>query len=194
MSDLRELLRRIGNERSFTEKSGTPDGKSTLLLLTCIDLRYPSLILNLMEAEGFHKRYDQVALAGAGLAAVIDFPPHPKPHWQQTFIEHVSISSILHSISTVLVMDHRDCGAFRAFGLLKQEPPPSEPDQLREFLIREKETHRQTFCKTAAFIKQHFPQLEVEGILLPKEVEEHKLSEGDPCKLPPVPYEDLLCD
>jgi hypothetical protein len=46
--------------------------KKTLLLLTCIDLRYPSVIHAKMEPK-FHKLYDHVCLAGAGLSPVIDF-------------------------------------------------------------------------------------------------------------------------
>src|SRR5262245_39424462 len=132
MPDLAEFLERNAAKWGRAKALDATGEKKTLLLLTCIDLRYPSVILNLMEAKGYHKLYDQVALAGAGLAAVVDFPPHPKPHWQQTFVEHVAISSILHKISAVWIMDHRDCGAYRSFGLLGTEPSDSE--QLKEFL------------------------------------------------------------
>ena len=52
------------------QKAETTD--KTLLLLTCIDLRYPDVIHSRMEPK-FHKLYDHVCLAGAGLAPVVDF-------------------------------------------------------------------------------------------------------------------------
>lgn len=75
---------------NLLSKDGT-SSKKTLLLLTCIDLRYASIIHAKMEPQ-FHKLYDHVCLAGAGLSPVIDFGPDRKPHWQQTFLEHVAIS------------------------------------------------------------------------------------------------------
>ena len=76
-----------------------------ILLVTCIDLRYPGVIHKQMETavDGyFHKRYDQLSLSGAGLACVVDFPPSPKPAWRQTFIDQVSISIKLHQIRAVI--------------------------------------------------------------------------------------------
>lgn len=136
----------------------------TLLLLTCIDLRYPAVIHSRMEPK-FHKLYDHVCLAGAGLAPVIDFGADRKPHWEQAFLEHVAISVALHSISKVFVMDHRDCGAYRKFGLLTKEDNDT---------AKEKTVHFQQMKRLKALLKKEFPKLEFHGILLPIEPEHDK--------------------
>jgi hypothetical protein len=144
-------------ERVKLWESDANSNKKTLLLLTCIDLRYPSVIHAKMEPR-FHKLYDTVSLAGAGLSPIIDFGPDRKPHWQQTFLEHVSISYELHNISRVLVMDHRDCGAFQKFGLLD----PSDTDTERE-----KQVHVEQALRLQSLLKGEFPMLDFNYLLLP---------------------------
>jgi carbonic anhydrase len=136
----------------------------TMLLLTCIDLRYPDVIHSRMEPK-FHKLYDHVCLAGAGLAPVVDFGADRKPHWEQTFLEHVAVSIALHSISKVIVMDHRDCGAYRKFGLLTKDDNGT---------AKEKTVHFQQMKRLKTLLKKEFPQLEFYGILLPIEPEHDK--------------------
>jgi len=57
--------------------------------------------------------YDQVSLAGASLAAVSDkFPSSNAAFW-----DHIGIAKTLHHIKKVIVVDHRDCGAYKvSFG------------------------------------------------------------------------------
>lgn len=144
------------------QKAETTD--KTLLLLTCIDLRYPDVIHSRMEPK-FHKLYDHVCLAGAGLAPVVDFGADRKPHWEQTFLEHVAISIALHSITKVVVMDHRDCGAYRKFGLLTKDDNGT---------TKEKTVHFQQMKRLKTLLKKEFPDLEFHGILLPIEPEHDK--------------------
>ena len=151
-SDQAQLIKAVRTEA---------ESNKTLLLLTCIDLRYPDVIHKRMESK-FHKRYDHVCLAGAGLAPVVDFGADRKPHWQQTFLEHVAISVALHSISTVMVMDHRDCGAYRKFGLLSQSESETP---------KEKSVHFQQMRRLKVLLKQEFPKLNFRGVLLPIEPE-----------------------
>ena len=133
----------------------------TLLLLTCIDLRYPDVIHARMEPK-FHKLYDHVCLAGAGLAPVFDFGADRKPHWEQTFLEHVAISIALHKITKVLVMDHCDCGAYRKFGLLTTEDNGT---------LKEKTVHSEQMKRLKKLLKKEFPDLKFHSILLPIEPE-----------------------
>lgn len=153
--------------------------KKTLLLLTCIDLRYASIIHAKMEPK-FHKLYDHVCLAGAGLSPVIDFGPDRKPHWQQTFLEHVAISLALHSISRVLVMDHRDCGAYRKFGLLTKEDTDTD---------KETNVHQQQANRLRDLLKKEFPTLKFKYLLLPNVPHDYK-SKMD--KLPDLEVEALV--
>lgn len=153
--------------------------QKTFLLLSCIDLRYPSIIHAKLEPR-FHKLYDHVCLAGAGLSPVIDFGPDRKPHWQQTFLEHVAISSALHSIARVLVMDHRDCGAYRKFGLLQE----SDTDTAKE-----KNVHREQAKRLQKLMKSEFPTLGFNYLLLPNVPHDYKSSMK---KLPDVEVESLI--
>jgi hypothetical protein len=152
------------------EATGVGDPK--FLLISCIDLRYPGLIHSKLESYGaksgdygyFHKRYDQVCLAGAGLAAVIDFPPHPKPNWSSTFVEQVAISKKLHSIVAVVVLEHRTCGAYKEFGLLNDSSTDEE----------EKQVHHEQVLRMEKLLRDKGLSIPVYSYLLPKEAEHDK--------------------
>ena len=88
-------------------------GSAEALALTCIDFRLVDDGIRFLDSLHLTKEYDQVALAGASLAAV-----SPKfPSSNAAFWDHVDIAKSLHHIKKIVVLDHRDCGAFKvAFG------------------------------------------------------------------------------
>ena len=63
-----------------------------VLLLTCIDFRFFAKVAGHMDAAGLRGKYDHVIVAGAELGPVIDFPPDPRLHWQQFFLEHLALA------------------------------------------------------------------------------------------------------
>lgn len=83
------------------------------LALTCIDYRLVNDGMRFFDSMHLTKNYDQVALAGASLAAV-----SPKfPSSNAAFWDHVNIAKQLHHVKKVIFLDHRDCGAYKvAFG------------------------------------------------------------------------------
>lgn len=85
----------------------------TALAITCIDYRLVDDAVTFFNGRHMAKDYDQVSLAGASLAAV-----SPKfPSSNAAFWDHIGIAKQLHHIRKVVVVDHRDCGAFKvAFG------------------------------------------------------------------------------
>jgi carbonic anhydrase len=85
----------------------------TALAITCIDYRLVDDAVRFFDAKHMTNDYDQVSLAGASLAAVSDkFPSSNAAFW-----DHIGIAKQLHHIRRVIVVDHRDCGAFKvAFG------------------------------------------------------------------------------
>ena len=93
------------------------------LLLSCIDYRLVDDVSAYMDGAGMKGKYDQVALAGAALAAV-----SPKfPYWNKTFWQHLQVAIDLHRIHQVMVIDHRDCGAFHvAYGTDFGKDPAAE--------------------------------------------------------------------
>lgn len=83
------------------------------LAFSCIDYRLVDDGVKFFDADIKPKDYDLLALAGASLGAV-----SPKfPSSNAAFWDHVGIAKSLHHIKKVVVLDHRDCGAYKvAFG------------------------------------------------------------------------------
>src|SRR5579863_727483 len=86
-------------------------GAADALLLNCIDYRLTDKVTDYMAGRGLKEKYDQVILAGASLGAVTS----RYPDWGKTFREHLDIAIQLHGVGRVIVIDHRDCGAYREF-------------------------------------------------------------------------------
>ena len=81
----------------------------TALAITCIDYRLVDDAVRFFDAKKMTNDYDQVSLAGASLAAVSDkFPSSNAAFW-----DHIAIAKQLHSIKKVVLLDHRDCGAYK---------------------------------------------------------------------------------
>jgi len=84
-------------------------GGTDALLLNCIDYRLTGATTQYMAKHGMAGKYDQIVLAGAALGAKND----KFPDWGQTFWEHVQVALDLHHIHKIVIIDHRDCGAYK---------------------------------------------------------------------------------
>jgi carbonic anhydrase len=84
-------------------------GQADALLLSCMDYRLLDAIGRYMNARGLAQKYDHFILAGASLGAVTD----KYPDWNRAFWEHLGVAIDLHGIHKVIVVDHRDCGAYK---------------------------------------------------------------------------------
>ncbi|HUO93231.1 MAG TPA: carbonic anhydrase [Rhizomicrobium sp.] len=122
------------------------------LALTCIDYRLVEAGVRFVNGLGLTKDFDQVALAGASLAAVSDkFPSSNKAFW-----DHVDIARSLHHVKRLIVVDHRDCGAYKvAFGPDFAPKPPEEDAQ-----------HKTVMEKLKAQLATKHPELTSEYYLL----------------------------
>ncbi len=147
-TDLREYLSKNIPAKT-SEAAGVP-----ILLLTCMDSRYPQRIIDTMDNLGWRGKYDQLILAGASLGVV------HKKEWQQTFMDQLGFAIEHHHVSEVFILDHRDCGAYKYFlGVTPEDP------------AKEKQAHLDV-CKAAVqVILEKFPQLrgEIRCSLLPIE-------------------------
>ncbi len=122
------------------------------LLLSCMDFRLMDDIERYMSGRGLRDKYDHVVLAGASLGAITD----KYPAWNKTFWEHLDIAISLHSIHTVIVMDHRDCGAYKVIlGAEHAKDPKTEKD-----------SHATQLKKLRAMINAKYPKLKVETLLM----------------------------
>ncbi|HEY7991784.1 MAG TPA: carbonic anhydrase [Stellaceae bacterium] len=79
------------------------------LLLSCMDYRLTGKVADYMTGQGMAEKYDHVILAGASLGAVT----HKFRDWGKTFRQHLDVAIDLHHIHEVIVLDHRDCGAYK---------------------------------------------------------------------------------
>ena len=119
-----------------------------MLLLTCMDFRLENEVLAHMDGRNLRDKYDRVALAGASLAAVTK----AYPEWGLAFWSHLDVALKLHEIKKVMVIDHRDCGAYRTIlGAEAVATPEMELD-----------VHRTTLQEVRRRIRTKFPQLDVE--------------------------------
>lgn len=122
------------------------------LLLSCMDYRLMDDVERYMSGRGLRDKYDHIVLAGASLGAVTD----KYPAWNQTFWEHLDIAIKLHDIKSVIVMDHRDCGAYK---VILGAAPVANP-------AIEKDTHAVQLKKLKGLINKKYPKLSVEMLLM----------------------------
>ncbi len=137
---------------AFPIRDVNAGGGTDALLLSCMDYRLMDNVESYMSSRGMRDKYDHVILAGASLGALTD----KYPAWNQTFWEHLAIAIQLHSIHTVMVMDHRDCGAYKV--ILGSE-------HIRD-AATEKEAHAVQLKKLAGMIREKHPSLKVELLLM----------------------------
>jgi hypothetical protein len=122
------------------------------LALTCIDYRLVNDGMRFFDGMHLTKNYDQVALAGASLAAV-----SPKfPSSNAAFWDHVNIAKQLHHVRKVIFLDHRDCGAYKvAFG--KEFAAARNPETAQ---------HKTVMLQAKEMLAQKHPDLGCEGYLM----------------------------
>ncbi len=105
-----------------------------------------------MAGRSLTDKYDHLILAGAALGALT-----PKfPSWGQTFWEHLGIAITLHQIPKVIVLDHRDCGAYKVLlGAAHMKDPATETAAHAKYLRGLKQQ-----------IAKRHPKLETEMLLM----------------------------
>jgi hypothetical protein len=127
-------------------------GQTEALLLTCMDFRLVDDTARYMASRGLTDKYDHIILAGAALGALTD----KFPAWNQTFWDHVGVAIDLHKIHKVLVLDHRDCGAYK---VILGEDFAKEP-------TKETAIHATQLKRLGKMIQEKYPALEVELLLM----------------------------
>ena len=122
------------------------------MLLACIDPRFPEPTIRYMERRHMVGKYSQFIFAGASIGVVA---PAFKD-WAQAFWENLAASMEIHSISKVIAMNHRDCGAAKiAYG--------EENVANRQI---ETETHKAALMEFRKQVNERQPKLAVETGLM----------------------------
>ena len=127
-------------------------GGTDALLLSCMDYRLMDDVERSMSKRGMTDKYDHVVLAGAALGAITD----KFPAWNKTFWDHLDIAIKLHNVHKVIVMDHRDCGAFK---VILGEDFAKDP-------ARETGVHTVQLQSLRSMVKAKYPKLDVELLLM----------------------------
>jgi hypothetical protein len=127
-------------------------GGTDALLLNCIDYRLTGATTQFMDKHGMAGKYDQIVLAGAALGAKND----KFPDWGKTFRDHVQVALDLHHIHKIVIIDHRDCGAYK---VILGEDLASNPK-------KELEVHAKQMHSLKDDIAKKYPQLGVEMYLM----------------------------
>lgn len=127
-------------------------GGTDALLLNCIDYRLTGATTQYMAGRQMAGKYDQIVLAGAALGAKND----KFPDWGKTFWDHVQVAIDLHHIQKVVIIDHRDCGAYRV--ILGKDLAANPKEEL--------EVHATQMRSLKADIAKKFPNLQVEMLLM----------------------------
>ena len=136
----------------FMPLAARASGSIEALLVSCMDYRLIDDIVRYMDGRKLANQYDHVILAGASLGALTD----KKPEWGKVFWDHVQVAKDLHHIKKVMIMDHRDCGAYKVF-----LGADFKCDQAGETSV-----HAEQLRKLAGLVKTNHPDLEVELMLM----------------------------
>ncbi|HBV58206.1 MAG TPA: hypothetical protein DEB73_03025 [Candidatus Magasanikbacteria bacterium] len=118
------------------------------LILHCIDFRFHESIKNWLKEKGLTNNCDIVSLAGASKGLIT--PKNPAE--PEIILRQIEISSNLHKISQVILMNHTDCGAYGG----------------RDAFVTSEDEHSQhvgDMQKAKKLILKKFPELEVKIIL-----------------------------
>lgn len=127
-------------------------GHAKALLLSCMDYRLVDDLVVFMNAKGLKDDYDHVVLAGASLGVMSD----KFADWHKTFWEHLDVAIKLHHVEEVVVIDHRDCGAYKiALGAEAVATPEQETA-----------VHTATLAAFAAEVHARHPDLKVGTFLM----------------------------
>lgn len=117
-----------------------------------MDFRLTDDIVKYMDGRGMTDKYDHVVLAGASLGALTG----KFTEWGKTFRDHLQIAIDLHQIHQVIIMDHRDCGAYKT---ILGEDFAKDP-------ANETKVHLENLVALAAEIQILHPDLKIETLLM----------------------------
>lgn len=137
---------------ALTYQPSRAAGHTEALVLSCMDYRLVDDTEHYFAERGMRDKYDHIALAGASLGAVTD----KYPAWNQTFWDHLGVAIQLHNIMKVIVLDHRDCGAYK---VIIGEDFGKTPE-------KETTVHTVQLNKLMQQINAKYPSLEVELLLM----------------------------
>ena len=120
--------------------------KYEAMVLSCIDPRFQPKVFKYLKAKELTGKYSSFTIAGAAIGVT-----HRKfKKWHPTFWENLSTSIKLHKISSLIVINHNDCGAAKIVNGKKKFN-----------LSVENKIHKESFIKIKKELKKKYPNLKV---------------------------------
>ena len=116
------------------------------MVLSCIDPRFQPKVFKYLKAKELTGKYSSFTIAGAAIGVT-----HRKfKKWHSTFWENLSTSIKLHKISSLIVINHNDCGAAKIVN-----------GEKKFNLTIENTIHKESFFKIKKKLKKKYPDLKI---------------------------------
>ena len=116
------------------------------MVVSCIDPRFQSKVFNYLKRKKLTGKYSSFTIAGGGIGVTAK----KFKKWHSTFWENLSTSIKLHKISSLIVINHNDCGAAKIVNGKKKFN-----------LSVENKIHKESFIKIKKELKKKYPNLKV---------------------------------
>ena len=120
--------------------------KYKAMVLSCIDPRIQSKVFNYLKRKKLTGKYSSFTIAGGGIGVTAN----RFKKWHSTFWENLATSIKLHKITSLIVINHNDCGAAKIVNGKKKFN-----------LSVENTIHKESFIKIKKELKKKYPNLKV---------------------------------
>ena len=116
------------------------------MVLSCIDPRFQSKVFNYLKRKKLTGKYSSFTIAGGGIGVTAN----RFKKWHSTFWDNLATSIKLHKITSLIVINHNDCGAAKIVNGKKKFN-----------LSVENTIHKESFIKIKKELKKKYPSLKV---------------------------------
>ena len=120
--------------------------KYKAMVLSCIDPRFQSKVFNYLRRKKLTGKYSSFTISGGGTGVTAN----KFKKWHSTFWENLATSIKLHKITSLIVINHNDCGAAKIVNGKKKFN-----------LSVENTIHKKSFIKIKKELKKKYPSLKV---------------------------------
>ena len=120
--------------------------KYKAMVLSCIDPRFQSKVFNYLKRKKLTGKYSSFTIAGGGIGVTAN----RFKKWHSTFWDNLATSIKLHKITSLIVINHNDCGAAKIVNGNKKFN-----------LSVEDKIHKESFIKIKKELKKKYPNLKV---------------------------------
>ena len=125
--------------------------KYKAMVLSCIDPRFQSVVINYLRKRKLNGKYSSFTIAGSAIGVT----DQKFKKWHKTFWDNLETSIKLHKIKKLIVINHRDCGAAKIINGKKKFDN-----------FNETEVHKNSFTKIKKRFKNKYPNLKIETNLV----------------------------